>query len=152
MTEEQRIVKRRQDAARAAARRAADPEKARAKAREWSKSHPEAKAAQRRKWLAANPEKSRDQKLRSSYGMTAMDYDAMLAAQGGRCANPGCRTDAPRGMGRFHVDHDHRTGKIRGLLCNGCNLALGHLGDGCNNDRIFGLHAYAMSHEPKVEE
>jgi hypothetical protein len=44
------------------------------------------------------------------------DYAALLAEQGGRCAIQGCeRTPKTR---RFHTDHDHRTGQIRGLLCH----------------------------------
>jgi len=60
------------------------------------------------------------------YGLK--DYDALLARQGGRCAI--CRTDRPGGVGKhFRVDHDHVTKKIRGLLCNRCNVGLGMLGD-----------------------
>jgi hypothetical protein len=47
----------------------------------------------------------------------------MLAAQGGCCAI--CRAEAPGGQGAWHVDHDHRSGAIRGLLCHACNLAIG---------------------------
>jgi hypothetical protein len=49
-------------------------------------------------------------------GVTDADYARMLAAQGGKCAIPNCsRTPKTR---RFHVDHDHLTGKVRGLLCH----------------------------------
>lgn len=49
-------------------------------------------------------------------GVTDADYARMLAEQGGACAIHGCnRTPKTR---RFHVDHDHRTGAIRGLLCH----------------------------------
>jgi hypothetical protein len=49
-------------------------------------------------------------------GVTDQEYARMLAAQGGRCAIPGCpRTPKTR---RFHVDHDHMTGAVRGLLCH----------------------------------
>lgn len=62
------------------------------------------------------------------YGMALDDYERMLAAQGGACGI--CGTGEPRGMGAvFHVDHDHDTGTIRGLLCSNCNSALGLLGD-----------------------
>jgi hypothetical protein len=65
--------------------------------------------------------------LAVNYGMTPADYTAVLAAQGGRCACCGSR--APGGHGRFHVDHDHQTGVVRGLLCSKCNLGIGSLGD-----------------------
>jgi hypothetical protein len=61
------------------------------------------------------------------YGLTTADYDRMLAAQDGRCAV--CRSPAPLGRGRWHIDHDHVTGQIRGLLCNNCNMGIGYFGD-----------------------
>jgi hypothetical protein len=66
--------------------------------------------------------------LRKTYGLTLEAYDAILAAQGGRC--PGCGTAINRTLqGRLAVDHDHATGQIRGLLCSGCNLAVGNARD-----------------------
>lgn len=59
--------------------------------------------------------------LRSQYGITPEDYDRMFAEQGGCCAICG-RVYTTR---RLHIDHDHGTGKIRRLLCSGCN---GHVG------------------------
>ncbi len=62
------------------------------------------------------------------YGINEVEYDAMLARQGGRCAI--CRTDEPKGRyGVFCVDHDHSTGAVRGLLCSFCNRALAQFGD-----------------------
>ncbi len=52
----------------------------------------------------------------------------MLAAQGGRCAICGRAESGGKG-GRFSIDHDHAMNEIRGLLCNDCNIALGHLHD-----------------------
>lgn len=57
---------------------------------------------------------------RAQLGVSIEEYDRMLAAQGGGCAichNP------PKNR-RLHVDHDHKTGKVRGLLCFRCNRAL----------------------------
>jgi hypothetical protein len=59
--------------------------------------------------------------------LTVTDYDQMLAAQDGRCAI--CRNTTPLGRGRWHIDHDHVTGQVRGLLCNNCNLGIGYFGD-----------------------
>jgi len=69
--------------------------------------------------------------LKHFYGMTLEEYDDMLNSQGGRCAI--CQTDTPGASGRFHVDHNHTTGAVRGLLCNGCNVALGHFKDSPSN-------------------
>jgi hypothetical protein len=71
---------------------------------------------------------TRDADLRRKYGITAADYDRMLAKQGGVCAI--CRGSESGGRGTFHVDHCHATGRIRGLLCHWCNVALG-----CFRDR-----------------
>lgn len=66
--------------------------------------------------------------LRKKYGITVEDYDAMLKSQGGQCAI--CR-DAKiwKQKRSLVVDHCHKTGKVRGLLCNQCNTAVGHLSD-----------------------
>ena len=61
------------------------------------------------------------------YGLTPADVDQMVAEQGGQCAI--CRNAEPRGKGYWHVDHDHKTGVIRGLLCHYCNLGLGKFKD-----------------------
>lgn len=53
------------------------------------------------------------------YGITAEDYEAMVAAQRGRC--PVCKEQPDR----LVVDHCHRTGKVRALLCDRCNRLLG---------------------------
>lgn len=58
------------------------------------------------------------------YGITVQDYERMFTAQGGVCAM--CLK--PPKIGRFkrlHVDHDHATGRVRGLLCRGCNGLIG---------------------------
>lgn len=80
-----------------------------------------------------NPEKLRaaDRKsmLKHDYGITVEEYDAMSARQNGVCAICGRPQSARRG--RLSIDHDHKTGSIRGLLCTNCNSALGMV-----NDRI----------------
>ena len=57
-----------------------------------------------------------------SNGVNQSEFDALFARQGGRCGI--CRK-----RNRLFVDHDHKTGKTRGLLCNRCNLALGFMLD-----------------------
>jgi len=63
--------------------------------------------------------------LRKAYGMTQVDYDRMYEAQQGLCAICG---QLPIGK-PLNVDHDHRTGKVRQLLCWSCNTALGKFRD-----------------------
>jgi len=83
----------------------------------------------------------RAQRRAQTYGVTPEQYDEMLAAQGGRCA--ACAGDFP-GRGP-HVDHDHDTDRVRGLLCHGCNVSLGNVGDSV--DRLMQLAAYLLQHE-----
>lgn len=64
---------------------------------------------------------------KKKYGLTLEAYDELLASQGGCCAI--CGAEKAGGRGRFHVDHCHATGKIRGLLCHGCNIGLGSFRD-----------------------
>jgi hypothetical protein len=60
------------------------------------------------------------------YGIQPDDYDRLYAAQGGRCAI--CRRATGKTR-RLSVDHDHASGKVRGLLCRPCNDLLGHARD-----------------------
>jgi hypothetical protein len=60
------------------------------------------------------------------YGIQPDDYDKMYAAQAGKCAICRRATGLTR---RLSVDHDHATGKVRGLLCRVCNDMLGHARD-----------------------
>lgn len=68
----------------------------------------------------------RDADFKRKYGISLAERDAMLEAQGGRCAI--CQTDAPGPRGLF-VDHCHETGRVRGLLCHKCNYAVALLCD-----------------------
>jgi hypothetical protein len=62
--------------------------------------------------------------LRLTYGLTLEDWDRLFAAQGGRCAL--CNRHQSELSFVLCVDHDHITGKVRGLLCRACNGALGY--------------------------
>jgi hypothetical protein len=73
--------------------------------------------ARRAKYRARVREQSRRAKLQRSFGITVEQYDRMLRAQDGKCAL--CRRP-PKSI-RLAVDHDHRTGRVRGLLCFRCN-------------------------------
>jgi hypothetical protein len=80
----------------------------------WKKSHPEAVKASNRH---ANRH-ARRRVLRWKYGVTEEDVRAMERRQGGVCAI--CSSEK-----RLVLDHDHRTGRVRGLLCSHCNTMLG---------------------------
>lgn len=57
-------------------------------------------------------------------GWSPEDYEEAYVKQYGRCAICGCKLNSSR-YTRFAGDHDHKTGKLRGLLCTNCNTALG---------------------------
>lgn len=65
---------------------------------------------------------TRDYHLKHRYGLTAAQVDEMIDQQGGVCAL--CRQRTPT-----HVDHDHGSGAVRGVLCSGCNQGLGNFRD-----------------------
>ena len=85
-----------------------------------------------RKWKANNREKhlqyNREYNLLKKYNLTMDDYNKILDSQKGCCAICGTQK-LGYGHSRLCVDHCHTTGKIRGLLCNACNIALGKFED-----------------------
>lgn len=86
-------------------------------------------------------------KRASKYGITGAQYDAMLQAQGRVCAvcgRPETRVARNGTPFTLPVDHDHATGKVRGLLCSNCNFALGAVNDSIAVLR--GLIAYLERH------
>lgn len=108
-----------------------------------------AKQWRSREWRSLNPEKFKQYQaeyrnrnlgkiksgqrwsgLRNRYGITPEAYDGFMLLQDGVCAvckDPNARSQA--GGDTLDVDHDHKTGEVRGLLCGWCNRALGLLKD-----------------------
>jgi len=74
-----------------------------------------------RKTVKRSPMKYREYKMRSRYGIEIEEYDAMVEAQHGECAI--CHKSL--GQKNLFIDHNHETGRIRGLLCRKCNTAIG---------------------------
>ena len=72
-------------------------------------------------------DRARESHLQRSYGIGVADYERMQREQGNRCA--GCGWSPRPDQRRLHVDHNHKTGKVRGLLCWKCNSALKKLRD-----------------------
>ena len=65
--------------------------------------------------------------LKKKYGMTEQCYEEMLESQGGGCAICGAKKNNNPRMKYLCIDHSHKTGKVRGILCQDCNFFLGHL-------------------------
>lgn len=80
------------------------------------------RSRERRKAHPAARETARAAHLLRTYGISRDQYEALLVDQGGVCAICG---QPERTTRRMAVDHDHKTGKIRGILCHGCNTGLG---------------------------
>jgi Autographiviridae endonuclease VII len=74
---------------------------------------------------ARSRERYRENHLKTKYGISLADYEAMLRRQGGVCGI--CKRKP--GKRRLCVDHDHKTGQVRGLLCGRCNSGNGFYGD-----------------------
>lgn len=106
--------------------------------------HSEKRKASKDRWLAENPEKPAEytkayrernvEKTRAyekkrgwlrNYGITIEEYEETLILQG-RCCKI-CKQHESGFKKSLAVDHDHKTGKVRGLLCSNCNTALGLL-------------------------
>lgn len=85
-----------------------------------------------KRWKARNPEKvivsALSYHLKKQYKLTLQDYLAIVDQQHGLCAICG-QPPGAKEKGRLHVDHCHKTGKVRGLLCYNCNNGLGALKD-----------------------
>lgn len=70
----------------------------------------------------------RSSHLKRSYGITEEDYSTLLSKQKYMCFGCGIQHQDNK-KERLFVDHDHTTGKVRGLLCHHCNIALGSVKD-----------------------
>lgn len=79
-----------------------------------------------RDWQKRNYTSVRNSRLKENYGITLDDYNTMFEAQGGVCKICGGKDKNGQALA---VDHDHQTGKIRGLLCGNCNRGIGFFQD-----------------------
>tara|TARA_R100000808_G_scaffold19246_1_gene41849 strand:- start:8 stop:517 length:510 start_codon:yes stop_codon:yes gene_type:complete len=76
-----------------------------------------------------DPVKNRVYEYKSKFGITLDDYNRMLKSQNNRCAICNSTATGNRSQKYLSIDHCHATGKVRGLLCHGCNSGIGHLKD-----------------------
>lgn len=102
--------------------RARNKDKVREKNRRWREKNKDYASKAAKSYRAANP----DVDKRKRYDLAQADWDALFEKQGKACAT--CKTKNP-GRQPWHTDHDHVTGRVRGILCFRCNIALGMLGD-----------------------
>lgn len=112
---------------RSAKRRQDEPEVVNANFRRWYSRNQKAHAERVKRSEEKNPSGRHNSHLLRTYGISIEEYNAILERQGGGCAI--CEAKPEDGRNRFAVDHCHATGKVRGVLCHGCNGALGKFGD-----------------------
>jgi hypothetical protein len=87
--------------------------------------------------------------LKKNYGITLDQKNQMVIDQKGLCLC--CGENLGTNPYNIHVDHDHETGKVRGILCNGCNVGLGGFKDNINklNKAIIYLKTIGDKNESK---
>lgn len=90
-------------------------------------------------------EQIKNTNLKSQYGITLDQWNQMFINQNGCCAI--CAIPQMELKRVLSVDHNHKTGKVRGLLCGNCNHALGQTKE--NIDIIEGLIDYLNEHRPE---
>ena len=97
-----------------------------AKARKKYKANPAYDKERKQKLYSQNPKVQKGYQLKYKFGITIEEYDELLTKQNNACAI--CNSKESKGKG-WHVDHDHTTGKVRGILCLSCNTGLGMFKD-----------------------
>lgn len=93
-----------------------------ARADKWRRLNPERRREITLAWRRRNPESCKDAQIRCAYGIGLAEYRQMISDQDGKCLICEKRK-------KLTIDHCHETGVVRGLLCFGCNSAIGKLGD-----------------------
>jgi hypothetical protein len=92
--------------------------------RSWYRRNRRYKLEQNKKWTEKNRKRMNARVRLHRHDMTSEEHDALLRKQKNRCAI--CRK---KFLKTPHIDHSHKTGRNRGLLCEDCNLGLGRLKD-----------------------
>jgi hypothetical protein len=103
-----------------------NPEKNRANAKKWNRANREKFNKNKLRSAKNNPDSTKSSQLRIKFNITLEQYNELFYSQNRKCAI--CEDECKTGR-KLAVDHDHKTGKIRGLLCMNCNNALGKFKD-----------------------
>jgi hypothetical protein len=120
----------------------------RARSRDYHQKHKERLSKYHKQWQKDNREHARFKKVLRNFGLSSDKYQQIMEEQNNLCAicrKPETRRDKRTGhIMRLSVDHDHRNGVVRGLLCGACNAALGHFDDDC--DRLRSAINYILDY------
>lgn len=101
------------------------------RAKERYSQDPEGHKRRHREWVVKNRERVKLHKIKSAYGMSREEYEALMKV----CCICGKRDG-------LHIDHSHQSGRVRGLLCDGCNKGLGFFAD--NPTLLFRAAEYLL--------
>jgi hypothetical protein len=109
----------------------------------------EGRKAYSRAYYKATPHIQKARALRESFGISMEEFRAMSEAQDGKCAICGSNHAGTRHGKKktLAVDHDHETGKVRGLLCEACNQGIGKLKD--DPEILMAAAEYLKRHKTK---
>ncbi|HLA13988.1 MAG TPA: endonuclease domain-containing protein [Gemmatimonadaceae bacterium] len=107
---------------------------------DWNKRNRDKATAATRRWRERNPgwqQRERETAWKRLYGLAPADFYALKREQGAQCAI--CEDE--NGGKELDVDHDHATGRVRGLLCRRCNIVLGMV-DRVSIEKVVGYLAH----------
>ena len=98
-----------------------------------------------RKYRKENPEKTMNTNLKVKYGITRQEYLNILNKQNYKCAI--CGKPQEEHSRNFSLDHNHKTNKIRGIVCDGCNYGIGFM------EKYFEIYAkYLKEYDQDIFE
>lgn len=100
-----------------------NPEKAKEHRKKYATESSDKIKETNKKWMSRNMDKIKSTKLKKAYGITIEQYKEMLHNQNNSCHI--CSRSQLDLTKSLAVDHNHKTGKVRGLLCSDCNIGLG---------------------------
>lgn len=131
----------------------ANPEQVRQTAKEWNQANPGRKAESTRRWHIKHSERLHEKRwavhIKAKYGLSVSQYYALVITQSNLCAICGQpETVKTKGkVRRLAVDHDHKTGVVRALLCSACNQGIGKLRD--DPELLRAAADYLLKHRKK---
>lgn len=109
----------------------------------------------RREWYRNNPEKTRQMNIKAKFGIDSFVFKALLLNQENKCSICGnlFDFDSKKGSRTYpHIDHNHETGEIRGVLCGNCNIGIGNFkeDEGFLLNAIFYLKNYPQKNKNSI--